>query len=141
MAYPNGTVPTDVPVHPTPVYETLVMGGLAIALWRMRDTFRPGILFAIYAVGAGLERFLIEFIRRNEDVALGLSEAQFFGLLLAAVGVAWLVLAARSGPLRLPPEPAGPQQGRPRPSGDAAGTSRPSGPPDPPGKPGGRRRK
>ncbi len=26
MAYPNGTVPTDVPVHPTPVYETIVMG-------------------------------------------------------------------------------------------------------------------
>ena len=24
MAFPNGTVPTDVPVHPTPIYETLI---------------------------------------------------------------------------------------------------------------------
>ena len=26
MAYPDGTVPTDEEVHPTPVYETLAMG-------------------------------------------------------------------------------------------------------------------
>src|SRR3954453_14106519 len=26
MSYPNGTVPTDHTVHPTPVYETLAMG-------------------------------------------------------------------------------------------------------------------
>ena len=24
MAYPDGTVPTDTPVHPTPIYETLL---------------------------------------------------------------------------------------------------------------------
>ena len=36
MAYPNGTVPTDVPVHPTPVYETLVMGIVTVVLWRRR---------------------------------------------------------------------------------------------------------
>ena len=37
MAYPNGTVPIDTPVHPTPIYETLVMGGVraaAVALAR-----------------------------------------------------------------------------------------------------------
>ena len=34
MAYPNGTVPIDTPVHPTPIYETLAMGLFAIVLWR-----------------------------------------------------------------------------------------------------------
>src|SRR3954452_22187038 len=37
MAYPKGTVPTKVEVHPTPVYETLAMGLIALVLWRLRD--------------------------------------------------------------------------------------------------------
>jgi phosphatidylglycerol:prolipoprotein diacylglycerol transferase len=65
MAYPNGAVPTTEVVHPTPIYETVTMGLLAWALWRARDAFRPGVLFAFYLTGAGLERLLVEFIRRN----------------------------------------------------------------------------
>ncbi len=50
MGYPHGTVPTPpgVKVQPTPVYETLAMGLIAWWLWRMRDRFRPGALFAFY---------------------------------------------------------------------------------------------
>ena len=48
MAYPDGTVPTTQEVHPTPVYETLAVGLLALALWRLRDRFAPGVLFGIY---------------------------------------------------------------------------------------------
>ena len=47
MAYPHGTVPTDVTVHPTPIYETLAMGVLGLLLWRVRDQVRPGALFAL----------------------------------------------------------------------------------------------
>ena len=36
-------------------------------LWRLRDRWRPGMLIAIYLIGAGLERFLVEFLRRNAD--------------------------------------------------------------------------
>src|SRR5262245_50747471 len=50
MAYPHGTVPTHTAVQPTPIYETLAMGLIAYALWRLRDRFRPGILFALYLV-------------------------------------------------------------------------------------------
>ena len=53
MAYPDGTVPIDTPVHPTPMYEALAMGIVAIVLWRLRDRFRPGILFALYLIAAG----------------------------------------------------------------------------------------
>ena len=69
MAYPNGTVPTTATVHPTPIYEIIVMGGFTLLLWRWRDRWRPGTLIAIYLVGAGLERFLVEFVRRNPDAA------------------------------------------------------------------------
>jgi phosphatidylglycerol:prolipoprotein diacylglycerol transferase len=109
MSYPEGTVPTDVPVHPTPIYETLAMGFAAYALWRLRDRFRPGILFALYLILAGLERFLIEFIRRNDDVALGLTQAQLFSVAMVLAGVVWIVVVARRGSLLRespPPEPA-----------------------------------
>jgi phosphatidylglycerol:prolipoprotein diacylglycerol transferase len=97
MAYPDGAVPTGVPVHPTPIYETLAMAVATYALWRLRDSLRPGLLFALYLVIAGTERFLIEFIRRNEDVALGLTQAQLLSLAMALAGVAWLLTARRRG--------------------------------------------
>lgn len=90
MAYPDGTVPTDRTVHPTPVYETLAMGFGAWMLWQLRDRFRTGVLFAIYLLYAGAERFLIEFIRRNEDLALGLTGAQLESLTMLLAGSIWL---------------------------------------------------
>ena len=94
MAYPDGEVPTTQEVHPTPVYETVAMGLVAWLLWRWRDRFQPGTVFALYLIFAGLERFLVEFIRRNSDAALGLTAAQlesigFFllgGIILAIIG-------------------------------------------------------
>ncbi len=106
MAYPHGIVPTNVVVHPTPIYETLSMGLGAWALWRLRDVFRPGVLFAFYLTLVGTERFLVEFLRRNKPELAGLTEAQVTSLVVLLVGVVWLVLAARSGGLRL--EPAAP---------------------------------
>jgi phosphatidylglycerol---prolipoprotein diacylglyceryl transferase len=99
MAYPDGTVPTDVPVHPTPIYETLAMGIVAYALWRLRDRYRPGILFATYLVAAGAERFLVEFVRRNEDVLLGLTQAQVISIAMMLAGGIWIARVARRGEL------------------------------------------
>jgi phosphatidylglycerol---prolipoprotein diacylglyceryl transferase len=100
MAYPHGTVPIDTPVHPTPVYETLAMGLVAVWLWRRRRAWRPGTLFAAYLLLAGLERFLVEFLRRNPDAALGLTQPQLVALAAMAAGGAWL--AARRGALAVP---------------------------------------
>ncbi|HZA58112.1 MAG TPA: prolipoprotein diacylglyceryl transferase family protein [Solirubrobacterales bacterium] len=102
MAYPDGTVPTTEEVHPTPVYETLTMTGVAFVLWRLRNRLTGGLLFALYLVLAGLERFLVEFIRRNEDVALGLTQAQLFSVAMVIAGAVWLAVGLR----RPPAEPA-----------------------------------
>ena len=91
MAYPNGTVPTDVPVHPTPVYETIAMGIVTVILWRWRHRFRPGNLFALWAVFAGAERFLVEFIRRNEEVVAGLTQPQLISIAMILAGGAWIL--------------------------------------------------
>src|SRR5260221_376946 len=95
MSYPDGTVPTDRTVHPTPIYETLAMGLGAWILWQLRDRFRAGVLFAIYLVYAGAERFLVEFIRRNSDVALGLTSAQLESLAMMVAGVTWIWVVKR----------------------------------------------
>ncbi|MDP8968164.1 MAG: prolipoprotein diacylglyceryl transferase [Actinomycetota bacterium] len=100
MAYPDGVVPTTEVVHPTPIYETVSMVIVAWWLWRMRDAFRPGVLFAFYLLLSGTERFLVEFVRRNEPVLAGLTEAQLLSLVLMTAGTIWLVLAARSGGMR-----------------------------------------
>jgi len=99
MSYPEGTVPTTEEVHPTPVYETLTMLVVAWVLWKLRDRFTAGMLFALYLVLAGTERFLVEFIRRNEDVALGLTQAQVISVVMIVAGGAWLTVRARRGDL------------------------------------------
>jgi phosphatidylglycerol:prolipoprotein diacylglycerol transferase len=92
MSYPDGTVPTTDSVHPTPVYETLAMGLAGVVLWRLRDRFAPGVLFALYLMLAGIERFLVEFIRRNEEVVAGLTQPQLISLAMLALGAAILVV-------------------------------------------------
>ena len=97
MGYPHGTVPTDpgVKVQPTPIYETLSMGLIAWLLWCYRDRVRPGLLFAWYLVGAGAERFLVEFARRNAETSVGLTVPQLESLAMVAVGAAWLIASTR----------------------------------------------
>jgi phosphatidylglycerol---prolipoprotein diacylglyceryl transferase len=114
MSYPDGTVPTDRTVPPTPIYETLAMGLGAWLLWQLRDRFRAGVLFAFYLLYAGTERFLVEFIRRNHDVALGLTAAQLESLVMMLVGAVWIaVVRRRHGSLSAvaPTEPIAPVTG------------------------------
>lgn len=93
MGYPNGTVPTPpgVHVHPTPVFELVAMLLVAALLWRWRDRFKPGVVFGVYLVFSGVERFLIEFLRRNEPVAAGLTLAQLVSVAMALIGAAVIV--------------------------------------------------
>jgi phosphatidylglycerol:prolipoprotein diacylglycerol transferase len=99
MGYPHGTVPTPpgVRVQPTPIYETVAMGLLALLLWRLRDRVRPGVVFALYLLLSGLERLLVEFVRRNAEVFAGLTAPQLESIGLMIVGAGWLVLLLRRG--------------------------------------------
>ena len=97
MGYPHGTVPTPpgVTVQPTPIYETVTMGLVAYLLWQLRDRVRPGVIFALYCVLSGLERLLVEFIRRNKEVWIGLTAPQLESAALFAIGSLWLALMMR----------------------------------------------
>jgi phosphatidylglycerol:prolipoprotein diacylglycerol transferase len=92
--FPGRPVPEDIPVHPTPIYEFLAAVGIFALLWKLRTKPRPDWwLFGLYLVLAGIERFLVEFIRLNPTY-WGLSQAQWVSLVAIAVG-AFLVLRRR----------------------------------------------
>jgi len=112
MGYPHGTVPTPpgVTVQPTPIYETVAMGLVALLLWRLRDRVRPGVIVALYCLLSGLERLLVEFIRRNKEVLVGLTAAQLESVVLMIIGAIWLTLLVRErGLAGLRPTASGPR--------------------------------
>ncbi len=94
MSYPNGEVPTAERVHPTPLYETLASIAIFWLLWRLRPAWDPVRVFALYLVLAGTERLIVELIRRNDEIQLGLTQPQLFALAMLAAG-ALLLLAGR----------------------------------------------
>jgi len=98
VAFPQGLPPTDVPVHPTQVYEAIFLAGLAIWLIRARRRgVADRVVLGFYFLLAGAFRFVLEFIRINERVFLGLTLAQIFALLVAATGAILISSSSRPG--------------------------------------------
>ena len=93
MAFPNGLPPTNVAVHPTQVYETLICGSLFYYLWsRRNDPKVTGSYFFKYLIIAGIERFFIEFIRTNEKYLFdSLSGAQIISIFMISIGIYFLM--------------------------------------------------
>ncbi len=106
-SYPNAIIgwkewaassgyPPDIRVHPTPIYETIAYTAIFLLLWRLRKRPWPaGSLFWLYLVLAPAARFLVEFVRINPRVLLGLTEAQLTSLALMAVGAVMLLISFR----------------------------------------------
>lgn len=95
MAFPNGTMPTLTPVHPTALYEATFAFVLAGVLWWARTRVRPLALFGLYAVASGTARFLVEEIRINPEAWAGLTQPQLWSLLLITLGGGLLLTHSR----------------------------------------------
>lgn len=93
MAFPNGLVPTDVPVHPTPVYETLLSVFLFAIMWKYRKRAYPaGTMLGVMFIFYGIERFVTEFWRLTPKVLWGwMSMAQILSILSIIGGSVWIV--------------------------------------------------
>ncbi len=90
VTFPANVNPTEVvAVHPTQLYETALMLLAFWWLWRLRDhRHGTGWRFGLYLVLAGVERFLIEFVRAKDDRLLGpFTLAQATSLLLVLTGL------------------------------------------------------
>ncbi len=108
MGFPDGIDPTPpgVRVHPTPLYELIVGLGIGWWLWWRGGKNRPtGAIVGEYLLLSGVARFLVEFIRRNPHVILGLSNAQLASLGSIVAGLVLMWLAARRA-TPAPKEPA-----------------------------------
>ena len=84
-------------VFPTPIYETLIAILIFLVLWSLRKRIQiPGVVFAMYLVMNGVERFFIEKIRVNNRfdlLGVQATQAEIIALLFiltGAVGLCWL---------------------------------------------------
>lgn len=79
------------PVYPTSFYESVICLLLFLFLWSIRDRIKlPGVMFGIYLVLNGVERFLIELIRVNTRyhvAGIPFTQAEFISLCLLAGGL------------------------------------------------------
>ncbi|MDA0328623.1 MAG: prolipoprotein diacylglyceryl transferase [Gemmatimonadetes bacterium] len=90
-----------VPVHPTQLYEVGLSTLIFFVLWRMRDhSHAKGWLFMVWLSLAGLERFMVEFLRAKDDRFFGLlTLAQVISLAIVAVGLVGLMKLRSKGGL------------------------------------------
>lgn len=93
MTFPNGLPPTLSAVHPTQMYETILALGIFSFLWSRRKNVQvTGNLFFTYLILAGIERFMIEFIRINEKYFFGeFSGAQIISVIMICIGTYFLL--------------------------------------------------
>ncbi|MEO8635317.1 MAG: prolipoprotein diacylglyceryl transferase [Gemmatimonadales bacterium] len=98
IAVPAGVDPSTVlAVHPTQLYEVILMLGAFALLWRLRLRARPvGWIFGIYLLCAGAERFIIEIFRAKDDRFFGpLTVAQVMSIFLMVGGSVIMARLAR----------------------------------------------
>ena len=100
-----------VPVYPTAFYEVIMGLALFGVLWFLRKKIRvAGILFSIYLIMSGVERFLIESIRVNSKYnAFGISFTQaemisVFMIIAGIVGIFWSLDYAKKNPKTIAPK-------------------------------------
>jgi prolipoprotein diacylglyceryltransferase len=90
-----------VPVYPTPFYEFVMCSILFLILWNIRKRIKiPGVLFGIYLILNGAERFLIEKIRVNTQYHFGSfhpSQAQIISTLLVVAGFIMIGYCRKTG--------------------------------------------
>jgi len=84
IKFPASMPPNEVvAVHPTQLYEVTAGFIMFLILWRYRDhKHAEGWLFGLYCVLAGIERFLVEFLRAKDDRLIpgGLTVAQLLAI-------------------------------------------------------------
>ena len=87
------------PVFPTPFYETIICSLMFIFLMAIRKRIKiPGIMFGIYLIINGLERFFIELIRVNNTYNIfGFhpTQAEIISVLLTISGILLILISRK----------------------------------------------
>jgi phosphatidylglycerol---prolipoprotein diacylglyceryl transferase len=84
------------PLHPTPLYELLLgVAGFFILLAIEKRGLVPGQMFMAYLMLSSVFRFVVEYLRLQPRLAMGLSEAQLISIALFILGAAGYVILNR----------------------------------------------
>lgn len=87
------------PVFPTPFYETVVCTLLFLILWAMRRRIKvPGVMFGIYLIVNGIERFTVELFRVNNTYSIwGFhpTQAEIISAALVLTGIILIIILKR----------------------------------------------
>jgi prolipoprotein diacylglyceryltransferase len=88
------------PVYPTPIYEVIMAFIIFLFLWKIRTKINlPGMMFGIYLMFNGLERFFIELIRVNTKynvAGISFTQAEFISSVLFFCGVLLVYFAFKN---------------------------------------------
>ena len=87
-SFPKGLPPTDIPVHPTQIYEMAAYFSVFIYLrYKKRNQNFTGELMFEYLFLVGFFRFMIEFIRNNPQYLMGFTGAQYISIFMMLVAM------------------------------------------------------
>jgi phosphatidylglycerol:prolipoprotein diacylglycerol transferase len=89
MAFPKGVVPTNELVHPTPLYDIMLLMTAFAILWKIRRRqFALGTMFGFYLIAVGVGRFTTEFWRTTPKLAFGwMTLAQMISIAMVLAGI------------------------------------------------------
>ena len=97
------------PVFPTPVYEIIMSLMIFGILWMLRKRIKiPGMIFFIYCILNGIERFWIEKIRVNDLINLfgmEVTQAEIISVLMFLIGIVGCIILWRNSKKDLDPIP------------------------------------
>ena len=87
------------PVFPTSFYETVICTLLFIILWSIRRRIKvPGVMFGIYLILNGIERFTVELFRVNNTYSIfGFhpTQAEIISAALVLAGIILIIIVKR----------------------------------------------
>ncbi|MFQ5651873.1 MAG: prolipoprotein diacylglyceryl transferase [bacterium] len=87
MSFPNGIIPTNEFVHPTPIYDMMILFAIFLFMWSIRKReFPPGFMFGLYLVLLGMGRIFTELFRNTPRVLWGITMAQYISIGMVIVG-------------------------------------------------------
>jgi phosphatidylglycerol:prolipoprotein diacylglycerol transferase len=88
------------PAYPTPMYEVILAFIIFLILWSFRKKIKlPGMMFGIYLMFNGLERFCIELIRVNSKYTVAgipFTQAELISSILFICGAILVVFAIKN---------------------------------------------